>query len=113
MVKTIVVGAAGRMGNRIINAISEAKGIQLFGGTEAKGHPAIGRDIGEVNGMGRLGISISDDLGSIIKGSDVVIDLLDKKILDPRQRSHDWIGKSSFSHGFEFLNTLPFLKDTA
>lgn len=80
MIKAIVVGAAGRMGNRIIHAISEAEGIELFGGTEAKGHSSVGRDIGEVNGLGRLGIPIADNLSVAAKGCDVIIDFTAPKV---------------------------------
>ncbi len=74
MIKAIVTGAAGRMGGRIINLIKEAGDFQLTGSTERPGHPAIGKDAGEVAGAGRLGVIVSDALAAVIKGAEVVLD---------------------------------------
>ena len=74
MLKSIVVGASGRMGNRIIHAINETEGIELVGGVEFKGHPAIGRDAGEAVGLGKLNIDIKDNLEEVVHMGDVIID---------------------------------------
>ncbi|MDY6855526.1 MAG: 4-hydroxy-tetrahydrodipicolinate reductase [Thermodesulfobacteriota bacterium] len=74
MLKSIVVGASGRMGNRIIHAINETGGIDLIAGVEFKGHPAIGRDAGELVGLGKLNIDIKDNLKEVIHLGDVIID---------------------------------------
>ena len=54
-IKAVVVGAAGRMGGRIIHVIQEAPSIGLFRAIERSDHPAIGWDIGEIIGLGKLG----------------------------------------------------------
>src|SRR6476661_1028625 len=59
--KLAVVGAAGRMGQTLVRAIAATEGCVLAAGIEAKGSPAIGRDLGEVAGLGTLGIPITDD----------------------------------------------------
>lgn len=74
MVNAIVTGAGGRMGGRIITLISAAKDIKLVGAVERKGHALVGRDVGEVLGLGKLGVRIDDDLGACIEKGDVVID---------------------------------------
>ena len=74
MVRAIVMGAAGRMGGRIVHLIAETDGIELAGAVERKGHPAVGRDVGEPLGLGRTGILIGDDLSRCIGCGDVVID---------------------------------------
>jgi 4-hydroxy-tetrahydrodipicolinate reductase len=74
MIKAVVIGAAGRMGNRLVHAVCQAEGIVLSGGIERKGHPAIGRDIGEINGLEALGVPLADELASVIDNCDVVID---------------------------------------
>jgi 4-hydroxy-tetrahydrodipicolinate reductase len=74
MIRAIVMGAAGRMGGRIVSLIAETDGIELAGAVERKGHPAIGTDVGEGLGLGRTGIVIGDDLSSCIDQGDVVID---------------------------------------
>ncbi len=73
-VKTIVLGAAGRMGSRIIGLMGDAESISLSAAVESKGHPAVGKDAGEAEGVGRLGITITDDLSSVIDQGQVVID---------------------------------------
>ncbi len=74
MIKVIVTGAAGRMGSRIISIINETEGIKLVGATEKRGSKSIGKDSGELAGIGKNNISISDDITEIIKGCDVIID---------------------------------------
>lgn len=74
MVRAVVSGAAGRMGSRIIALMKETEGLSLIGALENKGHQAIGRDAGEVSGIGKTGITISEDLESLIYSCDVVID---------------------------------------
>jgi 4-hydroxy-tetrahydrodipicolinate reductase len=74
MINAIVVGAAGRMGRMIINAIQHSEEITCRGAVEIHGHPSLGRDVGEVIGLGTLGAEIGDDLRSIIQNGDVIID---------------------------------------
>ncbi|MCX8027265.1 MAG: 4-hydroxy-tetrahydrodipicolinate reductase [Thermodesulfovibrionales bacterium] len=74
MTKVIIMGIAGRMGSRIGAICSEHKDIQLIGGVEKKGHPAVQKDIGSVIGIGEIGIKITDSLQDIISSGDVVID---------------------------------------
>ncbi|MFH1078706.1 MAG: 4-hydroxy-tetrahydrodipicolinate reductase [Pseudomonadota bacterium] len=74
MVKTIVTGAGGRMGGRIITLISAAKDIKLVGAVEKKGHALLGKDVGEAIGLGKLNVKIVDDLRACIDKGDVVID---------------------------------------
>ncbi len=74
MIKVIVAGAGGRMGGRLISLITESRSLQLAGAIEKKGHPAIGRDAGEVAGADRQGIPITDDLTVLAEKADVLIE---------------------------------------
>ncbi|MBU1964636.1 MAG: 4-hydroxy-tetrahydrodipicolinate reductase [Proteobacteria bacterium] len=74
MIRAIVTGAGGRMGGRIISLIAETDGIELAGAVERKGHPAVGKDVGEGLGLGRTGILIGDSVAGCIDRGDVVID---------------------------------------
>ena len=69
-----VTGAAGRMGKRLVSLVNESSRLQLAGATEAEGHPALGKDAGDVAGCGPLGVSLTDDLAQALPLSDVVID---------------------------------------
>jgi 4-hydroxy-tetrahydrodipicolinate reductase len=70
-IKAIVVGAAGRMGARLIHIIQETPSIELYRATERPDHPFLGRDVGEMVGLGRLGIPLEGDLKKT--GGDVLI----------------------------------------
>jgi 4-hydroxy-tetrahydrodipicolinate reductase len=74
MVNAIVVGAAGRMGRMVINAIRNSDGIQCTGAVEVPSNSAVGKDAGVVAGLGELKVRIEADLQSVIKKGDVVID---------------------------------------
>ena len=69
-----VVGCAGRMGQMVTRCIYESAGAELAGGTEAPGAPAIGRDLGELSGLGTLGLAVSDDPVTLFARTDAVID---------------------------------------
>ncbi|MHC4479957.1 MAG: 4-hydroxy-tetrahydrodipicolinate reductase [Planctomycetota bacterium] len=66
-----VNGAAGAMGRRVIALAHEAEGCQVVAALERTGHPELGRDAGEVAGVGPLGVAISTGLSHT---ADVLID---------------------------------------
>jgi 4-hydroxy-tetrahydrodipicolinate reductase len=74
MIRAIVVGAAGRMGGTVIRTIHEAEGIEVSGTVERPDHPFLNRDIGEVSGLGEIGVRLGGDIEKVIKAGDVVID---------------------------------------
>jgi 4-hydroxy-tetrahydrodipicolinate reductase len=73
MVKTKVGihGACGRMGQRIAQLVHDDAELQVAAALEASSHPKQGADIGEVSGMGRIGIPVTAQLGPHV---DVIID---------------------------------------
>jgi 4-hydroxy-tetrahydrodipicolinate reductase len=74
MVKAVIMGAAGKMGGRIITLISAMEGIEIAGAVERKGHLLAGKDVGESLGLGKIGVPITEDLMACIGKADVVID---------------------------------------
>ncbi|MFO0774819.1 MAG: 4-hydroxy-tetrahydrodipicolinate reductase [Nitrospiraceae bacterium] len=74
MTKVVVVGAAGRMGLRLVSLVTSAPAATLVGAIEHVGHPSIGMDAGEQAGCGRLGVPITTDLTAALDKGDVVID---------------------------------------
>ncbi len=76
-IKAIVVGAAGKMGSRIIHMIHEAPSISLYRAVERPDHPSIGKDIGEVIGLGKMNIQLEGDLKKA--GGDVIINFTNPK----------------------------------
>ncbi|MDB5107690.1 MAG: dapB [Candidatus Binatus sp.] len=74
MANLIVAGAAGRMGRLLIALASREAAHKIVGAIEAPGNSAIGVDAGEVAGVGRLGVAISDDYAAIARPDTVTMD---------------------------------------
>lgn len=70
----VVVGAGGRMGRTLIHAIQETQGAELAGAVERRGSPFVGQDAGELAGVGRLGVAITDDPLPAFASADGVLD---------------------------------------
>ena len=79
MINAIIVGAAGRMGRMIVNAIQNAEGITCTVALETSGHPSQGQDVGVLAGAGELGVKVETDITSVIQKGDVVIDFTSAK----------------------------------
>jgi 4-hydroxy-tetrahydrodipicolinate reductase len=72
--KIAVLGAAGRMGQALTRTVAATPGCVVAGGIEAKGSPAVGRDLGEMAGLEPLGIAITDDPLPVFAAVDGVLD---------------------------------------
>lgn len=72
--RLVVVGAGGRMGQALIRAISEAPDAVLAGAVERSGSASLGRDAGELAGLGTLGIALTDDPLPVFARADGVLD---------------------------------------
>lgn len=59
--KLVVVGAAGRMGQTLIRLIHSIEGVTLHAAIERTGSPFVGKDAGEIAGLGPTGVVIGDD----------------------------------------------------
>jgi 4-hydroxy-tetrahydrodipicolinate reductase len=72
--KLVVVGASGRMGQALIRIIAETEGAVLHAAVERSGSSAIGKDAGELAGLGASGITVTDDALAAFVHADGVID---------------------------------------
>ncbi len=72
--RLVVVGASGRMGRVLIRAITEAEGAVVAGAVERPGSSELGRDAGDLAGIGKLGVEVTDDALSAFAKADGVID---------------------------------------
>ncbi|MBK1870935.1 4-hydroxy-tetrahydrodipicolinate reductase [Taklimakanibacter albus] len=59
--KIAIAGAAGRMGRVLTRIVHETEGLEVAGGIEPKGSSAVGADMGELAGLGPLGVKITDE----------------------------------------------------
>jgi 4-hydroxy-tetrahydrodipicolinate reductase len=69
-----VAGASGRMGLNLIRAIHEIDGVHLAGALERPDSPALGRDAGELAGIGPAGVAVVDDPLPVLAGAEGVLD---------------------------------------
>lgn len=66
-----VNGAAGRMGRRIVALVHDDAELELAAAMDAKDHPLLGSDAGELAGIGAVGLPVTAELERRV---DVVID---------------------------------------
>ncbi|XXF76770.1 4-hydroxy-tetrahydrodipicolinate reductase [Myxococcaceae bacterium GXIMD 01537] len=75
MIRTVITGAAGRMGRTLVRLVRDTPGFELVGATGRPGSASIGQDAGLAAGLGPLGVTVVDDLGRALDaGAQAVID---------------------------------------
>jgi 4-hydroxy-tetrahydrodipicolinate reductase len=74
-----VMGAAGRMGRELVRVVHETQDCVIAGGTERSGARELGMDLGEVAGLGPLGVKITDDPLELFAGIDAALDFTSPK----------------------------------
>lgn len=81
MIRTIVIGAGGRMGKMLVTSISDDNELELAGAVEASNVPFLGKDAGELAGISKLGVPIVDDskLSELFTKADVAINFITPK----------------------------------
>jgi 4-hydroxy-tetrahydrodipicolinate reductase len=70
----VVVGAAGRMGQTLIRAIHSMPGARVAGAVERPDSPHLGKDAGELAGIGTVNVPIVDDPLPAFAKADGVLD---------------------------------------
>ena len=74
MRRIAVMGAAGRMGKTLVEAVQQAPGAVLSAAVDRPDSSLIGADAGELAGVGRLGVALAGDLAQVLDDFDVLID---------------------------------------
>lgn len=69
-----IVGASGRMGRNLIEATQQAEGVELGAALVRAGSSLTGSDAGELAGLGKNGVIVTDDLRSVMDDFDVLVD---------------------------------------
>ena len=73
-IRIAILGAAGRMGRALVNAIDQQPGAQLVAALDRDNAPESGLDAGSLAGLPALGVFISSDMGEALAIADVLID---------------------------------------
>lgn len=73
-IKVGVIGAGGRMGRMLIEAVNDNPQTTLNAAIERQGSSLVGADAGEVAAIGCLNVQIVDDLQAVVDDIDVLID---------------------------------------
>ncbi|WWP01736.1 MAG: 4-hydroxy-tetrahydrodipicolinate reductase [Candidatus Dasytiphilus stammeri] len=74
LVRIAIAGAGGRMGRKLIQATRKIPGVSLNVALEKKNSPLIGKDAGNLAGIGKLGVKLTDRLDISADKFDVLID---------------------------------------
>jgi len=75
-VKTVILGAAGRMGKTLIRCLAEEKvpGLELAGAVDLWDVPELGTDAGRIAGTRETGIQLINNLAEVAQQAEVVVD---------------------------------------
>ncbi|ORM70538.1 4-hydroxy-tetrahydrodipicolinate reductase [Pantoea rwandensis] len=73
-IRIAIVGAPGRMGRNLIQAAHQAEGVKLGAALARSGSSLLGSDAGELAGIGKIGVTLTDDLLQVVDDFDVLID---------------------------------------
>ena len=63
MLRVLVNGADGRMGSQVVKAVFEDPELEVAGGISIT---HVGEDVGDIAGVGHLGLAIRNDLGAAL-----------------------------------------------
>ena len=69
-----ITGAAGRMGRMLVQAVQETEGLTLGAAFERPGLTLLGSDAGELAGLGKLGVTLTDDIPGHLEDFDTLVD---------------------------------------
>jgi 4-hydroxy-tetrahydrodipicolinate reductase len=74
MIKIAVTGAAGRMGRTLVQALDGNTALELSAALERPGVSLLGSDAGELAGIGRLDVPVTDSLADALPKFDTLVD---------------------------------------
>ena len=74
MTRIAVMGAAGRMGKVLIEAVYQAPDVSLGAAIVSPNSSLLGVDVGELVGVGKLGVRLKNSIAAAADDFDVLID---------------------------------------
>ena len=79
MLKVAISGSTGRMGKALIKAIGQNEDFELVGGVAGQENKNIGKDLGEIAEVEKIGIPLSSNLYDLSEEIEVLIDFSEAK----------------------------------
>jgi len=73
-IRAAIVGVTGRMGGALVRAAAETPDIRVASAVASATSTALGRDAGELAGVGTIGVLVTQDIVAAVASADVVID---------------------------------------
>lgn len=73
-VRVLIIGATGRMGQALVRVSKERPNVRISGAVTHAGSAHLGRDVGELAGIGRLGVTVTADVAAALGECDCAID---------------------------------------
>ena len=74
MIRVVITGVCGRMGQCITRCVAQQADMELVGAIQYPLHPQIGSDAGVVAGVGEIGVAVTGKLHDVLQDADVVIE---------------------------------------
>ncbi len=114
MIKIIITGVCGKMGNTILNLALDDGDFDVVGVVEAQNHPLTGKPLNQILPKAPAQLSIEGNLANIIDKCDVIIDFTEPTVsyeyfkLATKNRKAVVIGTTGFSE-----KTLEEIKGSA
>lgn len=72
--RVAIIGASGRMGKNLIDAVHQTDGLVVSAAIERPDSSLVGADAGELAGVGRLNVPVVGSIESVLNDFDVLID---------------------------------------
>jgi 4-hydroxy-tetrahydrodipicolinate reductase len=73
--RAAIIGVTGRMGRELIRAARESSsGISVVAAVASPTSAAVGKDAGEIAGIGAIGVRVTNELAAVLPQVDVAID---------------------------------------
>lgn len=74
MIRAVIIGVSGRMGQALVRAAPGIAGLSIVSALASSASSALGKDAGELAGVGAIGVRVTQDLPAALAQADVAID---------------------------------------
>ena len=74
ILRVVIIGATGRMGQALVRAAKERPNVRITAAVTHAGSAHLGRDVGELAGVGRLGVTVTAEVAAALADCDCAID---------------------------------------